>query len=277
MLKIQIMDMLLPWLLKTGGKLLITVLIAVIGYKVIRAIRKGVGRSMEKAGLEVTLRKFLDALLYAVLIGLLVFMVAEELGIKSSSLVTIAGAVTLAMSLSLQNTMANFAGGVLVLFLKPFKAGDYIVTKDGEGAVESIGRVYTTLLTIENKRIVIPNSSISNSPITNSTGEEKKKLVLNIGIGYSADLKKAKEILRRLFEEHPAILKEDGILVVVDSLGESSVNLSVRGWTLTEEYWTARWELTEAVKLAFDEEGIEIPYNYLNVHLTEKQKQSGQA
>ena len=108
-------------------------------------------------------------------------------------------------------------------------------------------------------------------------GEEKKKLVLNIGIGYSADLKKAKEILRRLFEEHPAILKEDGILVVVDSLGESSVNLSVRGWTLTEEYWTARWELTEAVKLAFDEEGIEIPYNYLNVHLTEKQKQSGQA
>ena len=267
MLKIQIMDMLLPWLLKTGGKLLITVLIAVIGYKVIRAIRKGVGRSMEKAGLEVTLRKFLDALLYAVLIGLLVFMVAEELGIKSSSLVTIAGAVTLAMSLSLQNTMANFAGGVLVLFLKPFKAGDYIVTKDGEGTVESIGLVYTTLLTIENKRIVIPNS----------TGEEKKKLVLNIGIGYSADLKKAKEILRRLFEEHSAILKEDGILVVVDSLGESSVNLSVRGWTLTEEYWTARWELTEAVKLAFDEEGIEIPYNYLNVHLTEKQKQSGQA
>ena len=265
MLKIQIMDMLLPWLLKTGGKLLITVLIAVIGYKVIRAIRKGVGRSMEKAGLEVTLRKFLDALLYAVLIGLLVFMVAEELGIKSSSLAR------------LVEVFEVFAGGVLVLFLKPFKAGDYIVTKDGEGTVESIGLVYTTLLTIENKRIVIPNSSISNSPITNSTGEEKKKLVLNIGIGYSADLKKAKEILRRLFEEHPAILKEDGILVVVDSLGESSVNLSVRGWTLTEEYWTARWELTEAVKLAFDEEGIEIPYNYLNVHLTEKQKQSGQA
>ena len=143
--------------------------------------------------------------------------------------------------------------------------------------MESIGLVYTTLLTIENKRIVIPNSSISNSPITNSTGEEKKKLVLNIGIGYSADLKKAKEILRRLFEEHPAILKEDGILVVVDSLGESSVNLSVRGWTPTEEYWTARWELTEAVKLAFDEEGSRSRTITPNVHLTEKQKQSGQA
>ena len=181
------------------------------------------------------------------------------------------------MSLSLQNTMAKFAGGVLVLFLKPFKVGDYIITKDGEGTVESIGLVYTTLLTIENKKIVIPNSSISSSPLTNTTGEEKKRLVLKIGIGYPADLKKAKEILRRLFEDHPAILKEDGILVVVDSLGESSVNLSVRGWTLTEEYWTARWELTEAIKLAFDEEGIEIPYNYLNVHLTEKQQQSGQA
>lgn len=260
----------LSWLLESGVRLGIAALMVFIGLKVIRAVRKGVGRSMERAGLEITLRKFLDALLYAALLVVLVMMAAEEIGIKSTSLVTIAGAATLAMSLSLQNTLSNFAGGVLVLFLKPFKVGDYITTKDGEGTVESIGLVYTTLMTVENKRIVIPNSSISGSTLTNITGEEKRRLILNVGIGYSSDLLKAKEILRKLFEEHPAIINEDGVLVVVDSLGESSVNLSVRGWTKTEDYWTARWDLTEKIKLTFDQEGIEIPYNYLNVHVTEK-------
>lgn len=254
-----------------GLRIIFAVLLVFIGLKVIKTVRKGAARSMERAGLEITLRKFLDALLYTALLGVLLFVAAETVGIKSTSLVTIVGAATLALSLSLQNTLANFAGGVLVLFLKPFKVGDYVVTGNGEGTVESIGLVYTTLLTIENKKVVIPNSSISSSPLTNTTGMEKRRLVLNVGISYSSDLKKAKEILRRLFEEYPLIINEEGIPVVVDSLGESSVNLSVRGWTKTEDYWQARWDLTEEIKLTFDREGIEIPYNYLNVHVTERQ------
>lgn len=258
-------------LIEPGTRLIIAVLLVVIGLRVIKRLRKGACRSMERAGLEITLTKFLDALMNVLLIGFLVFTAAGVLGIKSTSLVTIVGAVTLAMSLSLQNTLSNFAGGVLVLFLKPFKVGDYIVTGAGEGTVESIGLVYTTILTVENKKVVIPNSTISGSALTNVTGMEKRRLVLNVGIGYSSDLKKAKEILKRLFENHPAILNEEGILVVVDSLGESSVNLSARGWLKTEDYWQTRWDLTEEIKLTFDREGIEIPYNYLNVHVTEDQ------
>lgn len=260
------------WLMQSGIRLLVAALLVFVGLKVIRAVRKGVGRSMERAGLEITLRKFLDALLYAVLLGLLCFVAADAIGIKTSSVVTIVGALTVAMSLSLQDSLANFAGGVMVLFLQPFKVGDYIVTADGEGSVESIGLVYTTLLTVENKKIVIPNSRISSSPLTNITGVEKRRLILNVGIGYTSDLKKAKEILKALFEEHPLILKEDGVLVVVDNLGENSVNVSARGWTKTDDYWEARWNLIEEIKLAFDREGIEIPHNYLNVRITEKQQ-----
>lgn len=258
-------------LVEPGLRLVAALLIVFVGLRVIRQVRKGAGRSMERAGLEITLSKFLDALIYAVLLGLLVFLAAGTLGIQSNSLVTIVGAVTLAMSLSLQNTLSNFAGGVLVLFLKPFKVGDYIITRDGEGTVDSIGLVYTTILTLENKKVVIPNSSISGSALTNVTGMEKRRLVLNVGISYTADLKKAKAVLQRLFEEYPTMIKEDGVVVVVDGLGESSVNLSARGWLKTEDYWPARWALTEEIKLTFDREGIEIPYNYLNVHVSKDQ------
>jgi len=257
-------------LVESGVRLVIAAVIVFVGLKVIRKVRRGVGRSMEKAGLEITLRKFLDALLYAASLGLLVVIAAGEVGIKTSSLVTLVGALTVAASLSLQDSLSNFAGGVMILFLKPFKVGDYIVTVDGEGTVEVIGLVYTTLMTVENKKIVIPNSRVSGSALTNVTGVEKRRLILKVGIGYGADLKKAKAVLQRLFENHPLILKEDGVLVVVDSLGESSVNLSARGWTKTEDYWEARWNLTEEIKLTFDREGIEIPYNCLNVHMIEK-------
>lgn len=259
------------WMFSTGLRLLFVLFLVVVGLKVIRKVRNGLNRSMEKAGVEVTLRKFLDALIYVVMLGVLVFMTAESLGIKATSLVAVFGSITLAMSLALQDTLANFAGGVMILFLKPYKVGDYISTSSAEGTVESIGLVYTTLITAENRKIVIPNSTMTASVVTNITAVDKRKLILSIGISYTADLRKAKEVLYRLLREQNGILQEEEILVIVDSLGESSVNLSVRGWTKTEDYWKARWELMEKIKLTFDDEGIEIPYNYLNVNLVEKQ------
>lgn len=259
------------WLMKAGLRLLVAVLLVFIGLKIIKKVRKGMGRSMERAGMEITLRKFLDALLYAVLLGLLVFVAAEEMGIQSTSLVAVVGSVTLATSLAMQNTLANFAGGVLILFFKPFKVGDYISTANGEGTVETIGLVYTILYTVENKMIVIPNNSLANSALVNTSSMKTKRLVLTVGISYDSDLSHAKEVLRDIFERHPAVRNEDGILVVVDSLGESSVNLSARGWTSTEDYWQARWDILEEIKLRFDLEGIEIPYNQLSVHVKGKQ------
>ena len=263
----KMMDAAAEWVMGAGFRILMVALILIIGLKLIKKVRKILDRTMEKAGVETTLRRFVNALANALMIGLLAFIAAEELGISITSLVAVVGSVGLAMSLAMEKSLANFAGGVMVLLLKPFKAGDFISTPDGDGVVESIGLVYTTLVTADNQRINIPNSNMTSNVVTNVTGVEKRKLILNIGIGYNADLKKAKEVLRRLFENHEGIINEDGIDVIVDSLGESSVNLSARGWTLTGNYWTTRWDLLEQIKLTFDEEGIEIPFNYLNVNV----------
>lgn len=263
----KMMDAAAEWITSAGFRILVVALILIIGLKMIKKIRKILDRSMEKAGVETTLRRFVNALANVLMMGLLIFIAAEELGISVTSLVAVVGSVGLALSLAMEKSLANFAGGVMVLLLKPFKAGDFISTPDGDGVVDSIGLVYTTLVTADNQRINIPNSNMTSNVVTNVTGVEKRKVVLNIGISYNADLKKAKEVLRRLFENHEGIISEDGIDVIVDSLGESSVNLSARGWVLTGNYWTTRWDLLEQIKLTFDEEGIEIPYNYLNVNV----------
>ncbi len=263
----MIFEKITDFLMSAGWKLLIAAVILLVGLKLIRKVRDILDRTMERAGVETTLRKFLDALAYALLLGILVFIVAEEVGIKATSLVAVLGSVGLALSLAMEKTLANFAGGVMVLLLKPFKAGDYISTPDGEGTVDEIGLVYTTLVTPENQRINIPNSNMTSNVVTNVTGVDKRKLVLDVGISYSADLKKAKAVFLRLLEEHPGILKDEDIMVVVTNLGDNSVDLSARGWTKTEDYWQTRWELLEQIKLTFDSEGIEIPYHYLNVNV----------
>lgn len=266
----QMLEKFGEWLLGAGYRVLVAVLILVIGMKLIRKVRNILDRSMEKTGVEATLRKFLDALVYVILMGLLVFMAAEELGFKATSLVAVVGSIGLALSLAMEKTLANFAGGVMVLLLKPFKVGDFITTPDGSGTVDSIGLVYTTLVTADNQIINIPNSNMTSNVVTNVNGAEKRKLILDIGIGYDADLKKAKAVIQRLMEGHPGILVEEGVQVIVAELGESSVNLSARGWTKTGDYWQTRWDLLEAIKLTFDEEGIEIPYNYVNVNIVNK-------
>ena len=260
----KLLDQAFSWVFDAGMNILVAIIILLIGLKVIKKVRNILDRTMEKAGVETTLRRFLDALVYALLFGILIFVVAGEIGIEVTSLVALVGSVGLALSLAMEKSLANFAGGVMVMILKPFKAGDFISTPDGSGTVESIGLVYTTLVTADNQKISIPNSNMTTNVVTNVTGAEKRKLVLSIGIGYNADLKKAKAVCERLLEAHENI-------IVVESLGESSVNLSVRGWTKTENYWSTRFDLLEQIKLTFDEEGIEIPFNYLNVNIINNQ------
>lgn len=258
----------IPGIINFGFRLLIAAVMLLVGFRLIKVVRRMVRRSLERAEVEITLRKFLDALLNAILAGLLVFIAAQQVGMDSASIVAILGTAGLALGLALQGSLANFAGGVLILLMKPFKVDDYIVTNDGEGTVYAIGLVYTTLTTVDNRKIVIPNGTLANSPLTNVTTMEKRRLDLTVGIGYQSDLKKAKQVLFHIYESSEEILKEEGITVFVDSLGESSVILGIRGWVRTEDYWPAKWKINEEIKLAFDREGIEIPYNYLNVCLT---------
>lgn len=260
----KMFDQAIDWLFDAGMNILIGFLILAIGFKLIKKVRKILERTMEKAGVETTLRTFLDALVYVLLVGVLIFVVAGEMGFQVTSLVAILGSVGLALSLAMEKTLANFAGGVMVLLLKPFKAGDYISTADGAGTVESIGLVYTTLVTVDNQKISIPNSNMTTNVVTNVTGSEKRKLILGVEISYRADLKKAKDVMEHLLKEHEGIINEDGIQVVVESLGENGVTVSARGWTKMDDYWNTRFDLLEQIKLAFDEKGIEFSHRYLN-------------
>lgn len=257
----------LPGLSGFAMNLLAAVLILVVGFKVVGAVRRMAERSFARMEMELSLRKFLLSLIQALLYALLIFMAAEKIGIQSSSIIALLGSAGVTLGLALQGSLSNFAGGVLILLVRPFKVGDYIVSQYGEGTVAVIGLVYTTLNTVDNKTVVIPNGSLSNSPITNATAEEFRRLDLTVGISYQADLKKAKDILLNIYTSHPKVLKDHPIQVFVDSLADSAVIIGGRGWTATDDYWQTRWDIIETIKLRLDEAGIEIPYNQMDVHV----------
>ena len=258
----------LPALSGFAMDLLAAVLILIIGFKVVGAVRRMAERSFARMEMELSLRKFLLSLIQVVLYAVLIFMAAERIGIQSSSIIALLGSAGVTLGLALQGSLSTFAGGVLILLMRPFKVGDYIVSQYGEGTVAVIGLVYTTLNTTDNKTVVIPNGSLSNSPITNATAEKFRRLDLTVGISYQADLKKAKDILLDIYTSHPKVLKDHPIQVFVDQLADSAVIIGGRGWTATDDYWQTRWDITEEIKLRLDEAGIEIPFNQMDVHVS---------
>lgn len=258
-----------PGLIAFGIKLLIALVIFFIGSRIIKIIYHMLDRSFKRVDMEVSLRKFLLSVFNASLYCLLAFIVAGQIGVNSASIVALLGSASIAIGLAVQGSLANFAGGVLILLMKPFRVGDYIVSKDGEGTVRTIGLVYTVLTTMDNKQVVIPNGTLSNSALTNVTAMDKRRVDILVGIGYDSDLRRAKEIVEAIFHSHAAIMKEEPIEVFVSDLAQSSVTIGGRGWTTTGDYWAARCEIMEQIKLAFDEAGIKIPYNQLEVHVNE--------
>lgn len=257
----------IPGLTKLGIHLLAAIVILIIGFRVARTVQRMLSRSFERMDMEISLRKFLLSMVYAMVCVLTIFIAADKLGVSSASIVAILGSAGLALSLSLQNMLSNFAGGVIILLMKPFKVGDYIVCGSEEGTVTAIGLVYTTLSTVDSKQVILPNGNLSNTNLTNVTAQDKRRLEVKIGVGYQSDLKKAKEILYGLFVDHPLVMKDQEVVIFVDSLGESSVVIAARGWVATSDYWNVKWELTEKLKLAYDEAGIEIPYRKLDVNI----------
>ena len=257
----------IPGLMSFGYRLFAAAVILLIGSRVIKFTSKFLKRTLDKMGLEIGISRFLVSVAKAFQYGILIFIAAEKIGISSASIIALLGSAGIAIGLALQGTLTNLAGGVLILVTKPFKVGDYIISQGGEGQVSNIGVVYTTLVSADNRTIVIPNGTLSNEPMTNVTGMGKRRVDISVGISYTADLKKAKEILQRLFEEHPLVLKEEPIQVFVDSLGDSAVLIGGRAWAASENYWECRWNITEAVKLEYDKAGIEIPFNQIDVHM----------
>lgn len=259
----------IPGLIDFGFRVVLAIVLFVVGRIVIQWIRKIVRHSIERTNADKGVAQFVDSLLKFCLYALLIFIIATKLGVESSSVAALIASAGVAVGLALQGSLSNFAGGILILFLKPFVVGDYIIENGGktEGTVKEIQIFYTKLSTLDNKTIIIPNGTLVNSTIINVTAKPERQLDLKVGISYQADLRKAKEIVEGLLCEEDGVIKEEGIKVFVDSLADSSVILGIRAWVKTEEYWSVRWRLLENMKLTFDKEGIDIPYNQLTVHM----------
>lgn len=259
-----------PGMIAFGIKLLIALVIFFIGSRIIKIIYHMLNRSFKRVDMEVSLRKFLLSVLNAAMYCLLAFTIAGQIGVNSASIVALLGSASIAVGLAVQGSLANFAGGVLILLMKPFRVGDYIVSKDGEGTVRTIGLVYTVLNTADNKQVVIPNGTLSNSPLTNVTAMDKRRLDVLVGIGYHSDLKKAKDIMEGIFHSQRGIIQEEPIDVFVSDLTENAVTIGGRGWAFLDDYWPARWEILEKVKLEFEAAGIDIPRSRMEVQVEER-------
>lgn len=259
----------LPGLVDFGIRMLIAVAILLIGRKVIKWLRKVLRQTFERMNMDLSLSKFLISVINACAYALVLFIAAEKIGVPSASIVALIGSAGLAVGLSLQGSLANFAGGILILIMRPFVVEDYILCKDSdvEGTVTDIGLVYTTLVTIDNKKVTIPNGTLSNSTVINVTAQDKRRVDIRVGISYASDMKKAKEILQSIYEAQPLVLTEDGITVFVDELAESAIMIGGRGWTKTGDYWTVRWDIIEKIKEQFDGAGIEIPFPQMEVRV----------
>lgn len=249
-------------------RIALVLMIFFVGRKLIKKIVSLCDQALKRHGMEVTVRRFfcnvINALGYICMLGILL----QTVGLTATSLTALVASAGVAVGLALQGSLSNFAGGVLILLMKPFVIGDYIVQGNTEGTVKEIGLVYTELITADNRLIVIPNGTLIDSSIVNVTATGKRRLELSVGIGYKSDLKKAKEVLIRLGENDPARDPENPVNVFVSELAESSVNLGLHVWVSSSEYWNAKWRLTENIKLVFDEEGIEIPFKQVEISVT---------
>lgn len=259
----------MPDMIAFGIRVLLALLVFFAGHQLIKWVRKLVRRSMERAGSDTGIRQFVDSLMKYGLHILLVILIANSLGVESASVAALLASGGVGISLALQGSLSNLAGGFLILILKPFVVGDYIIedTYKNEGTVTEIQIFYTRLATVDNQTIVIPNGTLANASLTNMTNMDYRQLNLRVSISYEADLRTAKKLLEELLLADDCVMKEREHNVFVDSLGESAVVLGCRGWVRTEDYWPTRWRLLEAIKLTLDDNGIEIPYQQMNIHI----------
>lgn len=248
------------WLWTYAPKVVLALLFLLIGLRLIKILDRLLRRSMEKRDVDVSLRHFLSSFVKIGLRILLIISVIGMAGIRTTSFIAMIGAAGLAIGLALQGSLANFAGGVLILLLKPYKVGDFIAANGNSGTVKEIQIFYTVLITPQNQKVIIPNSLLSNNTVLNYSTEATRRMDLVFSIGYEDDIDKAKETLNSIIEEESMILKEPEPQVFVEELAESSVNLRTRFWTATEDFWNVHNKIKEQVKKSFDQQGITIPF-----------------
>ena len=243
------------------------IIVLFVGVWICRLIRKFVRRLMVARSVDITIQNFVNELLRWVLYIILFLTVIQKVGVPVSSFLGALAAAGVAIGLALQGSLSNFAGGIMLLILKPFRIGDSIEVKGHLGTVERIGMFYTTIIKFGNERVIIPNGPLFSDNIINYSQNPTRRDNIIVGIGYGSDLKKAKEILYSLTQSCPTALQDPAPVVYVNELADSSVNFTVRVWSKTEHYWDTHFYLIEQIKLTFDKEGIEIPFPQRDVHI----------
>lgn len=264
-----------PSLLSFLMQVIVAIIVLLIGSRIIKFLLKLIKKSLDRSKVEAGVVTFLCSLVKYSLYFVLAMIILAQFGVTTSSVVAVLGSAGLTLGLALQGSLSNFAGGVLILLLKPFVVGDYII--DGatgqEGTVSSITIFYTKLHTVDNRMILIPNGTLSNSSITNVTHMEKRRIDLLIGVSYEANLAKTKQVLLDVVKSEDKILPGEPVDVYVSELADSSVQMGVRAWVKTEDYWPIRWKMTEDIKNALDANAISIPYPQMDVTVTMQSKE----
>ena len=265
----QTMDDIVKWLINKSGSVIAAFIFIFIGIKITGLIVKLVKRGFDRSKIDSSVAGFLLSVIRIVGYILVFITAATIVGFEVTSFVAILGTASMAIGLALQGALSNLAGGVLILLLKPFKVGDYIVENNdhNEGTVASIDIFYTRLLTHDNKLVVIPNGTLTNSSLINVTNEAKRKLEVTIPVAYNTDLKKMKEVVHGILSEDDRILDNEPKDIFISSFDDSGMTIAIRAWAATSDYWSTLWDMRENIKAAFDENGIEIPYNRVEVEM----------
>lgn len=265
----KFMDTLPEKALGLGVRVLIAAVLFFVGSKLIKLIRKITKKSLQKASAETGVIQFLDGLIKVGLYGLLILLIAGNFGFDATGVVALVGSAGVTIGLALQGSLSNLAGGVLILMLKPFKVGDFIMESahGTEGTVKEIGIIYTRLETVDGKIVVLPNGSLANNSITNASFAPIRRVDLKVGIAYDADLIKAKAVLGEVMEQDIDVLHKEPTFVFVDDLADSAVILGIRCFCENAKYWDVRWRLLENAKLALDAAQIEIPFPQVDLHV----------
>ncbi|MCD7921009.1 MAG: mechanosensitive ion channel family protein [Clostridiales bacterium] len=257
----------LPTILDFLVKLIIAIIVLLVGRRIIRFVRKCFCRFLDKTNLDTGLKQFFDKFVGVALHFVLILIVLGHFGITASSVIAIIGSAGLSIGLALQGTLSNFAGGVLILMLRPFKVGDYIKedTSGNEGRVQEIQLFYTKLVTLDNKVVIVPNANLTSSSLTNMTNQDRRRVDIKVGISYSADIREAKRVIETVLAGEQKRIEDEPYKIYVDELADSSVVIGTMTWVRTEDYYEVKWRLTENIKYALDENNIEIPFPQVTV------------
>lgn len=268
------LPIIIDWLIQYSGKIIAALLIFIIGRWLANRISTMFSKLLEKNKVELTLVSFLKNIVYYALLIAVLIASLNQLGVNTTSFLTVVGAAGLAIGLALKDSLSNFSSGVMLILFRPFKIGDFITAAGVSGTVKQITIFNTEMATPDNQKVIVPNSSIMGGVITNVTANPTRRIDLVAGVSYADDIGTARKVLEKIIADESRILAEPAPTIALSELADSSVNFVVRPWVKAEDYWSVRFAITEQIKLAFDAAGLNIPYPQQDVHLFVEKKEA---